>query len=93
MAKKQKKSKKNDGKKAAEAKNLAEAASKSAVVDDMEPLEATAANDAAALEAETATEAAATPPYEPVDCFTAGLNGNENMIGKQLRWQIGRAHV
>lgn len=61
MAKKQKKSKKNDGKKAAEAKNLAEAASKSAVVDDMEPLEATAANDAAALEAETATEAAATP--------------------------------
>ena len=44
MAKKQKKSKKNDGKKAAEAKNLAEAASKSAVVDDMEPLEATAAN-------------------------------------------------
>jgi len=23
-------------------------------------------------------------PYEPVDCFTAGLNGNENMIGKQL---------
>ena len=30
MAKKQKKSKKNDGKKAAEAKNLAEAASKSA---------------------------------------------------------------
>ena len=55
MAKKQKKSKKNDGKKAAEAKNLAEAASKSAVVDDMEPLEATAANDAAALEAETAT--------------------------------------
>ena len=54
MAKKQKKSKKNDGKKAAEAKNLAEAASKSAVVDDMEPLEATAANDAAALEAETA---------------------------------------
>lgn len=43
MAKKQKKSKKNDGKKAAEAKNLAEAASKSAVVDDMEPLEATAA--------------------------------------------------
>ena len=32
MAKKQKKSKKNDGKKAAEAKNLAEAASKSAVV-------------------------------------------------------------
>ena len=24
-------------------------------------------------------------PYEPVDCFTAGLNGNENMIGKQLR--------
>ena len=22
-------------------------------------------------------------PYEPVDCFTAGLNGNENMIGKQ----------
>ena len=61
MAKKQKKSKKNDGKKAAEAKNLAEAASKSAVVDDMEPLEATAANDAAALEAETATEAVATP--------------------------------
>ncbi len=52
MAKKQKKSKKNDGKKAAEAKNL-RAASKSAVVDDMEPLEATAANDAAALEAET----------------------------------------
>ena len=48
-------------KKAAEAKNLAEAASKSAVVDDMEPLEATAANDAAALEAETATEAVATP--------------------------------
>lgn len=66
MAKKQKKSKKNDGKKAAEAKNLAEAASKSAVVDDMEPLEATAANDAAALEAETATEAAATP-VNPVD--------------------------
>ena len=33
MAKKQKKSKKNDGKKAAEAKNLAEVASKSAVVD------------------------------------------------------------
>ncbi len=66
MAKKQKKSKKNDGKKAAEAKNLAEAASKSAVVDDMEPLEATAANDAAALEAETATEAVATP-VNPVD--------------------------
>ena len=66
MAKKQKKSKKNDGKKAAEAKNLAEAASKSTVVDDMEPLEATAANDAATLEAETATEAAATP-VNPVD--------------------------
>ena len=27
-------------------------------------------------------------PYEPVDCFTAGLNGNENMIGKQLRWPL-----
>lgn len=61
MAKKQKKSKKNGGKKAAEAKNPAEAASQSAVVDDMEPLEATAANDTATLEAETATEAAATP--------------------------------
>lgn len=66
MAKKQKKSKKNGGKKAAEAKNPAEAASQSAVVDDMEPLEATAANDAATLEAETATEAAATP-VNPVD--------------------------
>ena len=61
MAKKQKKSKKNGGKKAAEAKNPAETASQSAVVDDMEPLEATAANDTATLEAETATEAAATP--------------------------------
>ena len=48
MAKKQKKSKKNDGKKAAEAKTLAESASKSAVGDDMEPLDATAANDAEA---------------------------------------------
>ena len=47
MAKKQRKSKKNGGKKAAEAKNPAEAASQSAVVDDMEPLEATAANDTA----------------------------------------------
>ena len=37
MAKKQKKSKKNDGKKAAEAKNLAEAASKSAVVNHWKP--------------------------------------------------------
>ena len=27
-------------------------------------------------------------PYEPVDCFTAGLNGDENMIGKQLRWPL-----
>ena len=27
-------------------------------------------------------------PYEPVDCFTAGPNGNENMIGKQLRWPL-----
>lgn len=27
-------------------------------------------------------------PYEPEDCFTAGLNGNENMIGKQLRWPL-----
>ena len=27
-------------------------------------------------------------PYEPVDCFTAGLNSNENMIGKQLRWPL-----
>lgn len=75
MAKKQKKSKKNDGKKAAEAKNLAEAASKSAVVDDMEPLEATAANDAAALEAETATEAAATP-VNPVDLEDASPLGD-----------------
>lgn len=23
-----------------------------------------------------------------MDCFTAGLNGNENMIGKQLRWPL-----
>ena len=75
MAKKQKKSKKNDGKKAAEAKNLAEAASKSAVVDDMEPLEATAANDAAALEAETATEAVATP-VNPVDLEDASPLGD-----------------
>lgn len=75
MAKKQKKSKKNDGKKAAEAKNLAEAASKSAVVDDMEPLEATAANDAAVLEAETATEAAATP-VNPVDLEDASPLGD-----------------
>ena len=36
MAKKQKKSKKNGGKKAAEAKNPAEAASQPAVVDDMD---------------------------------------------------------
>lgn len=62
-------------KKAAEAKNLAEAASKSAVVDDMEPLEATAANDAAALEAETATEAAATP-VNPVDLEDASPLGD-----------------
>ena len=27
-------------------------------------------------------------PYEPVDCFAAGLNGDENMIGKQLRWPL-----
>ena len=62
-------------KKAAEAKNLTEAASKSAVVDDMEPLEATAANDAAALEAETATEAAATP-VNPVDLEDASPLGD-----------------
>lgn len=61
--------------KAAEAKNLAEAASKSAVVDDMEPLEATAANDAAALEAETATEVAATP-VNPVDLEDASPLGD-----------------
>ncbi|MBS5559932.1 MAG: TIGR00730 family Rossman fold protein [Bifidobacterium longum] len=75
MAKKQKKSKKNGGKKAAEAKNPAEAASKSTVVDDMEPLEATAANDAATLEAETATEAAA-PPVNPVDLEEASPLGD-----------------
>ena len=27
-------------------------------------------------------------PYEPVDCFAAGFNGDENMIGKQLRWPL-----
>ena len=83
MAKKQKKSKKNDGKKAAEAKNLAEAASKSAVVDDMEPLEATAANDAAALEAETATEAAATP-VNPVDLEDASPLGDTYHRGQMI---------
>ena len=83
MAKKQKKSKKNDGKKAAEAKNLAEAASKSAVVDDMEPLEATAANDAAALEAETATEAAATP-VNPVDLEDASPLGDTYLRGQMI---------
>ena len=83
MAKKQKKSKKNDGKKAAEAKNLAEAASKSAVVDDMEPLEATAANDAAALEAETATEAAATP-VNPVDLEDTSPLGDTYHRGQMI---------
>ena len=61
-------------KKAAEAKNLPSRI-KSAVVDDMEPLEATAANDAAALEAETATEAAATP-VNPVDLEDASPLGD-----------------
>lgn len=25
-------------------------------------------------------------PYDPVDCFTANLNNNNEMIGKKLRW-------
>ena len=50
MAKTQKKSKKNDGKKAAEAKNLAEAASKCAFVYVMEPLDGPDAIDAAAMD-------------------------------------------
>lgn len=27
-------------------------------------------------------------PYEPVDCYANGSNGNEEMIGKQLRWPL-----
>ena len=27
-------------------------------------------------------------PYEPVDCYTPNYNGDENMIGKALRWPL-----
>ncbi len=27
-------------------------------------------------------------PYEPVDCFASGMNNDEEMIGKQLRWPL-----
>ncbi len=27
-------------------------------------------------------------PYEPVDCYTANYNNDENMIGKQMRWPL-----
>lgn len=27
-------------------------------------------------------------PYDPTDCYADGLNNNENMIGKELRWPL-----